>query len=135
MTSREVGFIMRAVGQNPSEAEIQVILAIVVAGMVMMMVAMMMVMMVAMMMVMIVVAVMIMVAVMMVVSTKGGLKLLQDMVIAVDKDGTGCIDFPEFLMMMALKVMMVMVIMVMVLRMVKRVMALKVMKQSRTPQR
>merc|ERR1712227_975489 len=28
---------------------------------------------------------------------------IQDMVNAVDKDGTGSIDFPEFLMMMALK--------------------------------
>jgi len=49
VSSREVGYIMRSVGQNPSEAEIQ------------------------------------------------------DMVMAVDKDGTGSIDFPEFLMMMALK--------------------------------
>merc|ERR1719369_281621 len=49
VTCREVGYILRAIGQNPSEAEIQ------------------------------------------------------DMVMAVDKDGTGSIDFPEFLMMMALK--------------------------------
>ena len=30
--------------------------------------------------------------------------VVQDMVIQVDKDGTGSIDFPEFLMMMAQKV-------------------------------
>merc|ERR1711953_980287 len=48
--SSQVSSIMRAIGQNPSEAEIQ------------------------------------------------------DMVNQVDKDGTGSIDFPEFLMMMALKV-------------------------------
>merc|ERR1712142_727350 len=47
---REVGMILKAVGQNPSEAEIQ------------------------------------------------------DMVMAVDKDGTGSVDFPEFLMMMAHKI-------------------------------
>ena len=29
--------------------------------------------------------------------------IIQDMVNQVDKDGTGSIDFPEFLMMMALK--------------------------------
>ena len=33
------------------------------------------------------------------------------MVIQVDKDGTGSIDFPEFLMMMAQKVMMMMMMM------------------------
>merc|ERR1712228_83023 len=48
--SAQVSSIMRSIGQNPSEAEIQ------------------------------------------------------DMVNQVDKDGTGSIDFPEFLMMMALKV-------------------------------
>merc|ERR1719347_2550162 len=47
---REVGMILKAVGQNPSEAEIQ------------------------------------------------------DMVMAVDKDGTGSVVFPEFLMMMAHKI-------------------------------
>ena len=31
-------------------------------------------------------------------------KYLQDMVNEVDKDGTGSIDFPEFLAMMALKI-------------------------------
>lgn len=50
VSSREVGQIMRAIGQNPSEAEIQ------------------------------------------------------DMVNLVDKDGTGNIDFPEFLSMMAIKI-------------------------------
>ncbi|XP_023336313.1 calmodulin [Eurytemora carolleeae] len=50
VSSKEVGQIMRAIGQNPSEAEIQ------------------------------------------------------DMVNLVDKDGTGNIDFPEFLSMMAIKV-------------------------------
>ncbi|XP_023321162.1 neo-calmodulin [Eurytemora carolleeae] len=49
VTSVEVGQIMRAIGQNPSEAEIQ------------------------------------------------------DMVNTVDKDGTGNIDFPEFLLMMTMK--------------------------------
>jgi len=49
VTSVEVGSIMRAIGQNPSEAEIQ------------------------------------------------------DMVNLVDKDGTGSIDFPEFLAMMTIK--------------------------------
>jgi len=49
VTSVEVGQIMRSIGQNPSEAEIQ------------------------------------------------------DMVNTVDKDGTGNIDFPEFLLMMTLK--------------------------------
>ena len=35
---------------------------------------------------------------------KSLLIMIQDMVMAVDKDGTGSIDFPEFLAMMALKV-------------------------------
>ena len=64
---KEVGLIMRAVGQNPSEAEIQVEMrkfngCYIVT------------------------------------------QFVQDMVMVVDKDGTGSIDFPEFLMMMALKI-------------------------------
>ena len=64
--SSKVSSIMKTIGQNPSEAEIQV-------------------------------------------GNSGFYCLflpthLKDMVNQVDKDGTGSIDFPEFLMMMAIKV-------------------------------
>ena len=67
--SSQVSGIMKAIGQNPSDAEIQVQYCCIYFKMRMLM-----------------------------------RFLHKDMVNQVDKDGTGSIDFPEFLMMMALKV-------------------------------
>ena len=64
--STKVSSIMKAIGQNPSEAEIQVGKGLAVFTYI--------------------------------------LKHFKDMVNQVDKDGTGSIDFPEFLMMMAIKI-------------------------------
>ena len=67
--SSQVSGIMKAIGQNPSDAEIQVEYCCIYFEMWML------------------------------------IRFLhKDMVNQVDKDGTGSIDFPEFLMMMALKV-------------------------------
>ena len=62
--SSQVSSIMKTIGLNPSDAEIQVMIQECFNKII---------------------------------------ELLQDMVNQVDKDGTGSIDFPEFLMMMALK--------------------------------
>ena len=64
--SSQVSSIMKAIGQNPSEAEIQVKTRIK--------------------------------------NYFIDWKTNKDMVNQVDKDGTGSIDFPEFLMMMSLKI-------------------------------